>query len=52
MKYRCKECESDRIGASKITPSETEYVCQNCGNRSCYIENVEVLVIGRIKNEW
>lgn len=40
MKYRCKECESDGIGASKITPSETEYVCQNCGNRSCYIENV------------
>ena len=44
MEYRCKECGSDEIELERTTPFDEEYVCQNCGNSACYIENMAELV--------
>lgn len=43
MAWKCKECGSKEIELERITPFESKYVCQNCGNNAYYIENIAEL---------
>lgn len=40
MAWKCKECRSYDIELERITPFESKYVCQECGNNDYYIENI------------